>query len=910
MLKRTMPRIIQFLPAVILIYSTLIPGANAAPVQIELRDGWALIRDDNDENGMAMSTSKVEKNAVPVKRMPSTVLKVLTDNGEYKDLFKGDNLTRVPALWKHNWWYQTELNVPKGHSRYTLRFNGISYRAGVWLNGKQVATPDEMTGINQQKEFDVSNLIKPGGKNILAVKIYPAQKTAGVLQGDKGGHKEGVDLTDSWVDWINFRFLGNKQTWAAEVPDRNAGFTGPVYLTAGGPVTVRYPYVVTKLPLPSIDSARLSVYTDLHNYSTAPVTGILHGEITRPGKPTIQLMKNVTLAPGEQREVSFLPESTQVLNVNKPDLWWPYVWGEPALYNLSLKFVVSGQVSDTAKIDFGIREVTGHRDNTRMYPNFPNPGSFYLTVNGRPYPVRGAAYTPDLLFSQNDPEHLKVMMRYAKDLRLNLLRREGKLLDDGLSELADKEGMPLMQGLVCCGAWEQWSRWNEKDYDVAKATVTSLIRSLRSHPSSFLWASGSDGLPPEPLLNNYHQILKDLRWQNAVVGTVSERNRDWSGIHMKSPYTWTSPAFWFDENNKAAHGSVAETGSNEVIPPLAGLKKFIPDDHLWPPDDVWAVHAGGAPGNNVGAGIRQVLEHRYGEAKNVEELTRKSQVAIYENVRAQFEAYTALNPETHKMTVFWMLNSPWPSFFGQLYGYDWRQGGGYFAAKKALQPMSVVFDSYSSGDRQKGRVWVVNNSLVEQHNLSLIATVYSLDGKVIHEKQITVPTAAPKSSNELLSLPRFGSKEPVWFVRLRLLNKQGESIVEDTWWQSAKDDIPDLTPPKSILGAMSLRQTQWADFTALNTMPKSRLESSIIPLPTERGEKRYRIKLTNPTDHIAFFVRASLHENEQSDEILPIIYDDNYITIYPGETRTLDATLINQAELPDMPVLKVEGYNL
>lgn len=126
--KRKLPRINQYAPVVILLTLTFIAEVKAIPVQIELGEGWSLIRDDSTSNGKIMSTTKAGKNSIPVKRMPATVLKVLMDHGEYHDLFKGDNLTRVPPLWRSDWWYQTEIKVPEGHSRYALRFSGLSYR--------------------------------------------------------------------------------------------------------------------------------------------------------------------------------------------------------------------------------------------------------------------------------------------------------------------------------------------------------------------------------------------------------------------------------------------------------------------------------------------------------------------------------------------------------------------------------------------------------------------------------------------------------------------------------------------------------------------------------------------------------------------------------------------------------------
>src|SRR5438105_11207224 len=122
------------------------------------------------------------------------------------------------------------------------------------------------------------------------------------------------------------------------VPDRNAGVWKRVLLSSTGPVTVRNPYVATDLPLPALSPATLTVYCDLSNHTGRPVSGILHGEISRPGKPTIVLEKQVSLLADETKETAFTPDEMAQLTVSSPELWWPYQWGKPNLYHLKLDF--------------------------------------------------------------------------------------------------------------------------------------------------------------------------------------------------------------------------------------------------------------------------------------------------------------------------------------------------------------------------------------------------------------------------------------------------------------------------------------------------------------------------------------------------------------------------------------------
>ena len=300
-------------------------------------------------------------------------------------------------------------------------------------------------------------------------------------------------------------------------------------------------------------------------------------------------------------------------------------------------------------------------------------------------------------------------MSYAKDLGLNLLRWELKIADDTMIDRADHEGMPVMLGFMCCAQWEHWELWDAEDQRVARASLRARIRELRSHPAVVIWANGSDGLPPDPVLNDYRQILKEQHWQNAVVDTVSHVNRSWNGIHMAGPYVWRPPYYWFSDKYGPARGSSAEEGDNETIPPLESVKKFIPADKLWPINEHWYFHAGANEGNNTLENIQRVIDKRYGPSHSSEEFTRKAQLAHYEDVRAQYETY-ATHWANRKMMIHWMMNNPWPSFFGHLFDDYFKPGGGYFGAKKGLRPINVVWDYYASGDRSKAKLYVVNQT--------------------------------------------------------------------------------------------------------------------------------------------------------------------------------------------------------
>jgi exo-1,4-beta-D-glucosaminidase len=882
-------------------------AAATKPCRIELAENWKLASSkevQSEGTSISVATYKDDR-WYPIHRMPATVLEILQEDGVYTNLYFGKNLLeKVPQdLYKQDWWYRTTFDAPV-NDFYSLEFKGINYRAEIWLNGQKIADNKQVTGMYAAHELNVSRWIKRGSRNVLAVKVTPEQLIQDVT---------GVELADSWFDWLNWKYLGykgpkEKNPWAGVsfVPDRNAGIWKPVYLHATGSVSVSNSLVNSNLSL--VDSiARLTVFANLRNLSAQPVNGILKGTISRKGKPTIYLEQSVNLSPGENREVEFTPEKYAGLVVKNPDLWWPYTMGNPALYNLQLKFVQNKIISDSTHIRFGIRSIAQHRDNDEQFPDMGKGGNFYLQVNGRDFLVRGGDYTPDLLY-RYDPEREADILRYVKDLGINFLRWESKISSEHIIELADEQGIPLMFGWMCCNQWEKWDQWHEEDHSVASQSLRSQILMLRPHASVFVWANASDGLPPEQICNDYNKILTELHWQNAVVNTVSafakdaNGNRVWDGIRMEGPYCWRPPSYWFSGKYPATIGSIAEQGDNEQIPTLESLKKFIPEDKLWPINDTWLMHAGAWADNSTLGNVQLALKKRYGHSNNVEDFVRKAQLAHYENARAQFESFAACGWANHKMTAYWMLNSHWPSFYGNLIDYYLSPGGVYFGAKKGLRPLSVVFDSYATDDNSKAKIIVFNQTPNDVHGLQVRVRVYNLDGKVRDDRSSNDISVPFNGTSQVMLLPRYPESSQVFFVRCQLFDESGKLVVDNTYWKSQKDD--DVGERKNDI-YMTLKQEKWADMTALNTMPPAVVD--IKAQKKKNGkESDVTIRLHNSTGHIAFFERATISTEQNGNEILPIEYDDNYITIYPGESIEIHGIVRKGGEAR---WVKLEGYN-
>ena len=560
------------------------------------------------------------------------------------------------------------------------------------------------------------------------------------------------------------------------VPDRNAGVWKPVYLRVTGSVSVNHALVNSDLSLAE-STARLTVFANLRNLSAQPVSGTLKGTISRPGKPAIHFEQSVTnLSAGEDREVAFAPEKFPELVVTNPDLWWPYTMGTPALYDLQLEFVRNETLSDSSHLRFGIRKITQLRDNDEQFPDIGKGGNFYLQVNGRDFLVRGGDYTPDLLY-RYDPQREADILRYAKDLGINFLRWESKISSEHIVELADEEGIPLMFGWMCCNQWEKWNQWSEEDRRVAPESLRSQILMLRPHASVFVWANGSDGLPPEPIRQEYHR--------DSLRTALAKRRGGYRLFFREGCRTATASGTASAWKARIAGGRPI-TGSAENTPPPSARPSSRATTSTFP---LWRASRNSFPRTSSGpsttpgsctpergaeiprsSNIRLALNQRYGPSTNVEDFVRKAQLAHYENTRAQFENFAASGWATHKMVGYWMLNSHWPSFYGNLIDYYLSPGGAYYGAKKGLRPLSVVFDYYATGDNSQARIIVFNQTPGDVRGLRVRVRIYDLDGKVRDDRSTNGIAVPFNGATQVMALPRYPESSPVFFVRCQLFD--------------------------------------------------------------------------------------------------------------------------------------------
>jgi len=927
---------------------------HASEQQRSLRHGWLIqASTEVDARPEQVSRSGFDTSRWTAASVPSTVLATLVEQDRYPDPYGGMNLAAIPrAPFLSSWWYRTEFTLTPDEAAKTvlLEFDGINYTAGIWLNGRQIGTPDQARGAFRRFQYDVSHAVVPGA-NVLAVEVMPPGPG---------------DFTIGFVDWN------------PPPPDCNLGLFRPVRLRFCEGIALENPFVRTNLNLDTLAEARLTVSAEVVNHKAEAIQGVLEGNIEE-----IRFRKDVRLPARAAETVVFSAEEYPQLRIDTPRLWWPHDLGEPALYALDLRFVVGTTVSDYITVSFGIRDVADYRTPE---------GHRGFKINGRPVLIRGAGWTDDLLLADT-PQTIEAELQYVRHMNLNCIRCEGIWGKDAtLYDLCDEYGILMMAGWSCHWEHEQYvgkpadERYGcvtaPEDIELVSRSWRDQLLWLRNHPSIFVWAVASDKLPAPDLERRYIDIFRTCdptRPYLASTGGVGSEQKivcreeltseisGSSGVKMLGPYDYTPPVYWYTDTKRGgAYGFNTETSPGAVVPTLESLKKMMPPDHLWPVDQYWDFHCALNEFNSLDR-CRQVLAKRYGEPDTVEEFARKAQVLNYELLRPMFEAFR-VNEGRATGVIQWMLNAAWPKMYWQLYDWYLMPTGAFYGAKKACEPWQLVYDYGDNGvylvgcavhttARENGgradqpwetvctahpttpsrpEWWEVAAGWQRQAQSSELADGLahppsarpaqslrpcrchppSWDGRSttadirVHDIESRLILAAHlplavegKTSQRIFTLPRLERLTTTYFLSLRLLDASGTELARNFYWLSTKPDVLDYgarvrpweyyTPSK-----------EYADLTLLNRLPPAEVEVGYDLGP---DGKEARVELTNRGDRIAFFLELLLTEPDSGEPLLPVFWQDNYVSLLPNETRTISVAFRPSTR---RPVLTVRGWNI
>ncbi|MBR1577405.1 MAG: beta-glycosidase [Bacteroidales bacterium] len=790
--------------------------------------------------------------------VPGTVTMSYFNAGAIPDQrYDDDQLQISDSYFLEDFWYRDEFDLPQGWDgqELVLHFDGINWKAEVYVNGAQAGRID---GAFTRAAFDVTSLLKPG-RNALAVRIvknaHPGiikeqdRRSADLNGGVLGGDNPTMHATIGW-DWI------------PTVRGRDIGIWNDVFLTAhAGGVTIDDVFVDTDLPLPSTDYADLKPVVTLTNHAAQPrraEIALRYGDL--------QVTGEAELAAGETRDVT-LPTA----RLDRPELWWPAGYGEPHLYDVQATVSVGGTRSDSRQVKSGVREMSYTMDGGVL--------DFY--VNGRRLIGNGGNWGfPEIDLAYREREY-DIAVAYHADMHFTMIRNwVGMTGDDEFWDACDRHGVMVWQDFWLANPADGPDPFDEAMF---LANAEDFVRKIRRHPSIALYCGRNEGNPPANLDAGLAALVERLHpgmqyIPHSADGPVSGGG-PYRALPVKEYFSMTRGADRFH----------SERGMPNV-PTLESLERMLAPAHQWPQNSVWGMHDYALESAQSAATFNAMVEKLFGQAKDLQQFSEWAQWINYDGYRAIFESRSA----QRKGIQLWMSHSCWPSMVWQTYDYYFAPTAAYFGAKKGSAPIRIQWNPH------KEQVEVVNNNAGDLTGLTARAIVVTPDGAFLSDQSVSLDTkedttvpvpavTAPTSSSSDQTAPSFAGLTGESPVLLRL------SLIQDG--RELADNFYVLNPADP------------GNLQALLQMPEAKV-SLKYNFRREEEEWKTVATLENRSKTPALMLRLNLVGARAGEQILPVFYEDNWISLLPGERKEIAVRCAAADTHGERPVLQLSGFNL
>jgi exo-1,4-beta-D-glucosaminidase len=245
-----------------------------------------------------------------------------------------------------------------------------------------------------------------------------------------------------------------------------------------------------------------------------------------------------------------------------------------------------------------------------------------------------------------------------------------------------------------------------------------------------------------------------------------------------------------------------------------------------------------------------------------------------------------------------MHNAAWPKLFWQFYDYFLMPTGAFYGARQACRPQTLIYHYGDNG------IYLVNQSLQDKQDVKAIVSAYDIRSKLLFSKTIVLDAPA-NASRKVFDLPKIKKLTRTWFLDLQLQDNAGNPLAENFYWLSTKPDVLDYTKNEWFFTPCK----EWADLTALNGLAPAAVQAE-YGMSDQGGDKEITVTLRNPGKQIAFFIELSVRGDKSGRTIVPVFWDDNYVSLLPGASKTIRATFA-AADLGDeKPVFSFKGWNV
>lgn len=681
--------------------------------------------------------------------VPGTVLVSYLNAGAIPDPNYADNQLMISDSFFHSdFWYRNDFVVSPilKNDKIWLNFDGINWRAQIWLNGEFLGRID---GAFRRGRFDVTGKVRSGEKNALAVLVEKNATPGSVKEKtfenpDKNGGALGADnpTFHASIGW----------DWIPTIRGRNMGIWNRVFLSSTGPVTLSDPLVTSRISADrTVADVRLEFLVE--NHAGRSVSGVLRGTF---GERDFALP--LTLQAGEVRAAPV------EIRLENPRLWWPNGYGEPFLYRVSARLEMEGRVSDHVEFQAGVREFRYSEEG----------GALRMWINGRRFVPRGGNWGFSESLLRYRGREYEAAVRYHRDMNFTMIRNwVGMIGEEEFYEACDRHGIVVWQDFWLANPWDGP---DPDDHAMFLDNARDLIRRIRRHASIGLYCGRNEGFPPAPLDRELRRLVGELHPRMHYISSSADEV-----VSGHGPYRAMPLDYYFKE--RATPKFHSEMGMPNIVE-WESLREFLPEEQMWPQGRLWGIHDFCLTGAQGGELFRGLIEKRFGGAGDAREWTQLAQFLNYEGYRAMFEAQS----RNRMGLLIWMSHPAWPSFVWQTYDYYLDPTAAYFGAKKANEPLHVQWNPLDD------TVEVVNYHAGDVTGLRVTARIFGLRGEVLREDEAGLDSREDSVAAPMKLRPPEGLPS-VYFIRLEL-RRGNEMVSTNLYWRSAAGE--DFTALKAL----------------------------------------------------------------------------------------------------------------
>ena len=614
--------------------------------------------------------------------VPGDIHNDLYISGMIPDPYYSDNCKKCSWITEKDWVYFKEFTLPEGFKMNNthITFKGIDIFSSIWLNGVRLGDTDNMF---LEYSFDISNIVREDSINQLFVHIKPVKKIMDTYSSDD--YSACFNTNRIFIRKAQCHFGWD---WAPEFP--GAGICNSVVLTS--------------------DDGQLinDVNIDTRINGNVVFKVELERERNRPGAVVDSVYEVLIRVLGDNSYEKAFPVQGRnnlfIIKIPDPRLWWPNGYGEQFLYNYEVILLKNSLPVHRKSGRFGIREV-----NLVQEPGENGKISFVFHINNVPVFAKGANWVPldSMTGIITEDKYLEMILK-ASQANFNMFRVWGGGIyeKDVFYELCDRYGIMVWQDFMfaCADMPDDHPWFVEK----IVPEFEYQIKRLRNYPSIVYWCGCNErpsgyGVSRPYGDNTLNYLLRGIcnhldssrPYGPSSPYSFTDLGDDYTSgdAHCTSYYTAIKDGInaYRDKLKTIEAGFLSEIAVQGPSR-MASLKKFIPEDKLWPISDIWDAHFVRNPYDGFGTTFvqqqQQLAKDAFGEYDNVHEFVKKGMSVHAEFVKSEIEFHRSRKKECGGL-MFWMYSDIWPCGTWALVDYYGAPKPAYYAAKRAFKPLII-----------------------------------------------------------------------------------------------------------------------------------------------------------------------------------------------------------------------------